>query len=161
MGYHSGVPEYLFSWGVTPCQTTNPPWTLDPEDRSIINFGGYQSTPRNNPEEVSLRRKTSSGWRTDCLFRYVDQKLIRGRYTPIIPSERRKGWRLASLLWGHNGVATMCRRRTNVKTVQQRLRCYSTEYNGNLSEVAHWCHCTCYWVWNLAGEFWSWCYRLA
>jgi hypothetical protein len=35
MGYHSGVPEYLFSRGVTSCQTTNPPSTVDPEDRSI------------------------------------------------------------------------------------------------------------------------------
>jgi len=89
-----------------------------------LNFSGYQSISRNNPAEIKLHRKTSSGCSTDCLFRCGGQKLIRGRYTPVIPRERWKGWRLASLLWVHNGVGTRCRRRTNVfMTVQQRLRC--------------------------------------
>jgi hypothetical protein len=56
-----------------------------------LNCCGYQSTSRHNQEEINLRRKTSSGWSTDCLFRYVGQKPIRGKYTPVIPRERRKG----------------------------------------------------------------------
>jgi hypothetical protein len=120
MGYHSDVSENLFPTGLLLVRLLSLLELLT----LTLNFGGYRSTSRNNTEEINLGRIISSGWSADCLFRYVGHKRIRGRYTPVIPRERWKGWRLASLLWGHKGVPTTCRRRTNVyMTVQQRLRC--------------------------------------